>query len=492
MSRQARLQPSERDFLRLVASAAFTNPFTDERAEIDRRIAGASLPLSADERVRLLTPRLAQELARLGETGRANVSSHTGEDREIVETVIVFHVYHTLLDELDHLIQRQLEAGDHPVTVPFARRALTELRGFGFTHDESLRHFAMLYQLRRAYYFIGNSLSGDSPCMKDLRRRLWQNVVTHDIRLYARHLMDRMEDFSTLLLGETGTGKGTAALAIGRSGPIPFDDKHGRFVESFTRAFVAINLSRCPESLIESELFGHRKGAFTGAIESHEGVFARCSPHGAIFLDEIGEVSAQVQIKLLEVLQDRVFSPVGSQDRRRFRGRVVAATNRALVELRTKGAFRDDFYYRLCSDMIHVPPLRQRIEEDPAELPKLLDHVIGRMIGDESPVLVELVLEVIEKDLPKHYPWPGNVRELEQAARRILLTRKYDGDRVDTHGPRGGAKMARELEEGSVNARALLESYCRHLYEKHGNLAEVARITGLDRRTVKRHAKPAE
>src|SRR4030095_3729738 len=158
------------------------------------------------------------------------------------------------------------------------------------------------------------------------------------------------------------------------------------------------------------ELFGHRKGAFTGAVETHEGIFARCSPHGAIFLDEIGEVATPVQIKLLQVLQDRTFSPVGSHEKLRFRGRVIAATNRPLEDLRRPGAFRDDFFYRLCSDLIVVPTLRQRIAEDAKEMDLLLSLIVERTAGGPSPSLVGIVQESLQESVARDYPWPGNVR----------------------------------------------------------------------------------
>jgi transcriptional regulator with GAF, ATPase, and Fis domain len=132
--------------------------------------------------------------------------------------------------------------------------------------------------------------------MKSLRLSLWNKIFTHDIDFYNRYLWDKMEDFSTLLLGETGTGKGTAALALGRSGFIPLDKRKKTFEKSFTRSFVSLNLSQFPETLIESALFGHKKGAFTGAIENYEGVFDRCSPYGSILLDEIDEISKPIQI----------------------------------------------------------------------------------------------------------------------------------------------------------------------------------------------------
>ena len=318
--------------------------------------------------------------------------------------------------------------------------------------------------------------------MKRLRAQLWDNIFTHDIAWYESCLWNRMEDFSTLLLGETGTGKGAAAAAIGRSGFIPYNSNTQKFEESFTRAFVSINLSQYPESLIESELFGHRKGAFTGAIEKHDGIFARCSQHGAIFLDEIGDVSIPVQIKLLQVLQERTFSPVGSHDKIRFKGRVIAATNKSINALRRSGTFRDDFYYRLCSDLITVPPLRQRIREMPRELDALAGHLMQRICG---PKLQLPVIDVLKQSCGKNYAWPGNVRELEQAIRRIMLTGTYEGDTAADLPDE--VALGQAIESGNLSAKELVEKYCCDLYETYGNYGEVARRTGLDWRTVKKN-----
>jgi transcriptional regulator with PAS, ATPase and Fis domain len=259
------------------------------------------------------------------------------------------------------------------------------------------------------------------------------------------------------------------------------------FVESFVSSFNALNLSQFPEALIESELFGHRKGAFTGAVEHHEGVFSRCSPHGSIFLDEIGDLSIPVQIKLLQVLQERTFSAVGSHDRLRFHGRVIAATNRPLDEMRRKGQFRDDFYYRLCSDTIVVPSLRERIAEEPGELEVMVAHILTRLIGISRPGLVEQVLGALRRDLPTDYPWPGNVRELEQAVRRILISGSYRGDSSldDSSGEAAG------MAGIEIDAQTLLSNYCRRLFKQYGTFEEVARRTRLDRRTVKKYLQVA-
>lgn len=482
------LSDADRNFLQFLAEAASTNPFSDAYIDLTLKIAGCDASVPPVEQLKLILARVSQQVQKLEGAGRANVRQFDGPDRELLRHAFLFDIYHRFMAAYDQLIADQIAAGEQSVAVPFAADALRLLARRGFSAEEARRYFAIFYQIRRAYFFIDRGLVGCSDCMKELRRHLWNNVFTHDIRVYERYLWNRMEDFSTMLLGETGTGKGTAAAAIGRSGFIPFDEKKGCFTESFTSSFTPMNLSQFPEALIESELFGHKKGAFTGAVEAHEGIFARCSPYGAIFLDEIGDAGVPVQIKLLHVLQERTFSPVGSHEKLRFRGRVIAATNKPLDQLRGGGQFRDDFFYRLCSDVITVPPLQQRIAEEPAELDELIALIVERLTGEVSPEIVGMVRSVLNASLGKNYAWPGNVRELEQAVRRILLTRHYEGDRKAI-GPDLRARLQAGIEDGSLDADALLAGYCALLHERHGTYEEVARHTNLDRRTAKAYVQ---
>jgi len=482
------------EFFKMMEVAAFTNPFSDERVEIDRKILGASENVTWDEMQEPLFRTLEKNIQALKKSGGLVV----GPGSEAVTASVLFYVFYQMQEKFDALIEEQIAAGDESCKVPFAFQCLEQLRGYGFDRAEACRYVGVFYQIRRAFYFISNGLIGESLCMKQLRARLWDNIFTHEISWYVQCLWNRMEDFSTLLLGETGTGKGAAAAAIGRSGFIPFNPDTQKFEESFTRAFISINLSQYPEALIESELFGHRKGAFTGAVEKHEGLFARCSPHGAIFLDEIGDVAIPIQIKLLQVLQERTFSPVGSHEKLRFEGRVIAATNKSIDTLRHEEKFRDDFYYRLCSDIITVPPLRQRIRETPRELESLVEHLMARICGSglnfppetksrEAGVITpatersgEAIIGKLKEGGGKDYAWPGNVRELEQAIRRTLLTGRYQGDTPTM--PDNAVPV-----QGALTAKELVQKYCCDLYETYGNYGEVARRTGLDWRTVKKN-----
>ena len=476
----------DKEFFSLVSRAAFSNAFSDERIELDNMIGKCPADLSITERLEFVTGMVKERVKKLEALGIADIRLYINDERIMMQSAFMFEIYYLFSKQFDRLIADQMEAGEKTCAVPFAGDAIAMFLKRGFNMNEACRYLAILYQIKRAYYFIDKGLIGQSPSMKNLRLRLWNNVFTYDISLYERYLLNRMEDFSTLLLGDTGTGKGTAAGAIGRSGYIPYDRDKGLFRESFMSSFISINLSLYPESLIESELFGHKKGAFTGAIREHKGIFSRCSPYGSILLDEIGDVSLPVQLKLLQLLQERTFSPVGSHENLRFNGRVIAATNRSLDELREKGLFRSDFYYRLCSDCIVVPSLYERIQEKPDELDLILTHIIGRLTGEESGELVSLVKDSIQSNLGDRYPWPGNVRELEQAARRILLTKAYTGDRViQNTGIR--ERLISGINAGDLNAQELLSTYCALLYDRYGTYEEVSRRMNLDRRTVKRH-----
>src|SRR5688572_16083157 len=415
------LSEPDREFFVALADVVFGNPFGEQRGELVARLVPAAsradLTRDREALARVVAGRLPAEIDRL-----------PAHDRRLVEPALLYICYQRAVPQLDALIERQARQAGAPLTVGFADEVLGELARSGFAAERAARYLAMFFQLRRAYYFIARALAGECESMRRLREALWNNVFTHDMRGYDAALCGRMEDFATLLLGETGTGKGQAAAAIGRSEFIPYLPAERRFAANFTETFIAINLSQFAENLIESELFGHRKGAFTGAIDHHQGVFERCNAHGALFLDEIGEVSVPAQIKLLQVLQERTFTPVGGHEKKRFPGRVVAATNRKLDALRREGRFRDDFYYRLCSDVIEVPTLRQRIAESPAELEQLVALLVERIAGFQSAELLQTVTDSLEKHLPSDYAWPGNVRELEQAVRRVLLTGRYAGD----------------------------------------------------------------
>ena len=479
------LNADDRQFFSSVAEVIFSNPFDDARAGIRALVPDA--PAAPDNHpFGAIAPAVDERLKNLAGAGVTTTKDVTAGDRELLGYALLFRVFDRYVDRFDALIAEQLTRGDEPAPAGFADALLGELRACGFNTDEACRYLALFYQLRRAYYFIADSLLGDSPAMGRLRHGLWNNVFTSDVRIYEKYLWNRMEDFSTLMLGETGTGKTSAAAAIGRSGFIPYDQKRGCFAASFTSTFVAANLSQYPESIIESELFGHRKGAFTGAIDHHQGLFERLSNYGALFLDEIGEVSVPVQINLLTVLQERRFSPVGSHEQLRFDGRVIAATNRSLAELRESSEFRDDFLYRLCSDVIEVPPLRVRLQEHPPELEQLVALLTNRATGSEAPGLSRMVVKSLRDTLAHDYPWPGNVRELEQAVRRILLNGRYEG--VSTgDAQEKDDRLTGLLRDGSLTATELLSNYCRALYARLGSYEQVARHIELDRRTVKKY-----
>lgn len=484
------MNTDERDFFKKIRNAVFANPFAPDRFQIDVSAAGLTRPASSGEV-------LAQLIAKVGETieiveKRQQTSRFKlpTEDQELLQYGKLFHVFHLFCDTIDEHIREQVSKGNERCSVHFAKDLLALLSRYGFSKTQGVRFLELFFQMRRAFYFI-SKIQGSSECVMKLRKALWNNVFTKSIQLYEEHLWNRMEDFSTMILGETGTGKGMAASAIGRSGYIPFDQKSNAFRESFAKTFVSINLSQFQEQLIESELFGHRKGSFTGAVDSHNGIFHHCSRYGAIFLDEIGDVSTHIQIKLLRVLQERLYTPVGSHKPEKFRGRVIAATNQSLDQAREDGRFRNDFFYRLCSDIIEVPPLSRRIAENPNELEELIRITVTRILGCESDQITTEMHKTISKSQPKGYSWPGNIRELEQCVRQMLLNGKYHWQNPKDYESMG-EKMAAQISKGEFTAQELLSFYCNFHYKKLGTFEAVSQLTELDRRTVKKYIQHSD
>ena len=239
------LRADDRKFLDHVGRAVFMNVFSEERETLLRTLSPGyrNEALQLDPTLYSFLEQVNARIERIDAGRPRTLGDFVGVDRDVMRTVFLYQTYHRFVPDLDTLIRTQGEHGGDPVPVPFAKALLDALGARGFGEEESLRYFAIFYQLRRAFFFIVVALVGDSASMKQLRRDLWNVVFTHDMRTYDRCLWNRMEDFSTLLFGETGTGKGSAAAAIGRSGLIPFDRQRGRFAASFVPAFVSINLS---------------------------------------------------------------------------------------------------------------------------------------------------------------------------------------------------------------------------------------------------------
>lgn len=474
------IQKEDLQFFRLIWEATFSNPFGQRREDIFESLGGSpSYKGHLDPKIQADLDRLITHYQALG---GQKVSDFQTKDQALAKHIFLWQIYHQYADLFDLFIEDQdniPSAGEHVV---FAKSILDKMSLVGLAKAESTFYLALFYQLRRGWYFIVRGLVGCSKPMRKLRMDLWNTLFTSDMFQYETLLFDRMEDFSTMLLGPTGAGKGACARAIGKSGFIPFDVKAGKFKASFNDTFVSVNLSEYPETLLESELFGHAKGSFTGAITGHDGVLSTCSRHGSIFLDEIGDVSGAVQLKLLKVLDERLFSQVGSHATKRFDGRVIAATNQSLDQLRLDGKFRDDFYYRLCSDVIEVPSLHERFAECREELEMLVKHCVEGIVGQSSCAVVDQVLEVIDQKLGATYLWPGNVRELAQCVRSVLVKKSYSGDKQLPL-----SDLETVMATGEMTAQALTKRYCEILYHHMGSYADVANKIDLDWRTVKKY-----
>lgn len=491
----------EREVLSAVAGLATSNPFLPDRIADERRALGEAFVRYSpvwhmDGKLAGINPnleplrRVTEELAESLRSRLVSGAQATEPELLLYEGFIrhlLFYRYHADLTSL--ITDREL-----------GKQATQRVAGYGrFRNDydhflrldgvqlpieaDAAHVFSWGYQIRRAFHHTYWQIYGSSSCMAELRAAVWRSIFTHNIERYRRTLFNKMADIPTLILGESGTGKELVSRAIGMSRYIPFDEKKEAFVVDFAEGHQAVNLQALSASLVESELFGHKRGSFTGADADRAGWFESCGTFGTIFLDEVGELDPAIQVKLLRVLQDRVFQRIGEVEDRRFEGKIVAATNRDLRDELEAGNFRSDLYYRLCADVIRMPTLRDQLHGNPDELRALVHNIAKRWVEEEADELTDEVVRWIGGNLPESYPWPGNVRELEQCVRSVLVQGSYKPSGARSH--KASDTIATRILAGESSAEELLREYATRVYARVGSYEAAARVLGLDRRTVK-------
>jgi len=501
------ISATDRAFLQAVSKLAYCNPFLPERLEYERDALGDefseeetvwSVRVDDPERPRANLGKISAQLETVCESLRAVLVSGvpvTETVLELYESGVLFWLYRKYEESLHAAIVAELEKKSD-ARFDFYADFLRDWQRYFHLPDiaaqlrqDPAHMFAFFFQLRRAFHLIFRYIVGTSMPAARLRAAAWQAIFTHDMRRYRKMLYDRMGDITTLIIGPSGTGKELVARAIGMSRYIPFDTRRKCFAGSFAIAFHPLNLSALPSTLVESELFGHRRGAFTGALEDRRGWLEACESWGTVFLDEVGDLDSSIQVKLLRVLQSRTFQALGETRDKIFQGKIIAATNRDLAAALHKGEFRTDFYYRLCSDVIVTPSLREQLSDSPEFLKEIITFLARSLAGDEADRVADEVESWIHNHLGPDYQWPGNIRELEQCVRSVLIRGEYHPPRAPTHTAR--EQLIASIADGGLNADELLSRYCTLIYSQTHSYEETARRLKLDRRTVRKKVDAA-
>ncbi len=477
-----------------IHALAFVNPFGKERDRIEARILSKmgfvnslidSNPIFTKEFNQVLQWVWVGEQALLDGKVKEFESSHS--DR--MASLAYFSLYHEIVDDLDRLIEgpegdsianlklfRRIEKG--------IRRRSPLIRGMSNPMWGNPGHlFSCFYQLRRAFLCLFQEIVGQSDPIRSLRMRVWESVFTQDMLSYQQWMHESVGRFPTLVLGPSGSGKEIVARAIGLSRFIPYDPQSSQFASKPRDSFRPVNLSALSETLIESELFGHRKGAFTGAIRDHAGIFETAGVHGTVFLDEIGEVPESIQVKLLRLLQSGEFQAIGSEERSFYEGKIIAATHRDLDAEMRAGKIREDFFYRLCGDQVNTVALHDILASRPDEIIGSVHYICSKLFGPEGArELSSRVVDTLRAQVPKNYEWPGNFRELEQAVRNIIVRnesipvlRGEQSNRIET-----------VYENTEVSLAQWSSTYARKAFENAGSYREAARRLKIDQRTLKK------
>jgi transcriptional regulator with AAA-type ATPase domain len=492
-------------FAQTLSRLVYCNPFLPERLNLQREALGANLfaqpvvwhkltELDNNPNLERLERR-ARELAARARQRLADGAAASEPELLLYEDLVLYLLYSSSRAELDAITTASLAQQTPPSPRQLWQRFradfghFLEISGRSFpSGHEPARVFAGIFQIRRAFYHTFNFIVGASQPLSRLRAAVWESIFTHDIRRYIRRsLYDYLGDIPLLVTGPSGTGKELVARAVGLSRFIPFNPQKEQFSADFANSFSALNLSALAPTLIESELFGHRRGAFTGAVSDRAGWLEVCQPLGTVFLDEIGELDSAIQVKLLRVLQDRTFQRLGETRMRHFLGKIIAATNRDLAAELRAGRFREDLYYRLCGDKITTPSLQEQFADSPNDLHNLILFIAKRIVPEEAEALANEVEAWTDRHLGRDYPWPGNFRELEQCVRNFLIRKEYHpayapGNATTDDPPQA---LATAVAAGTLTMDELERSYCTLVYAQTRSYQDAARRLKRNWRTVK-------
>jgi DNA-binding NtrC family response regulator len=499
-----------------IGQIGYCNPFLPERLGLERAALGEdfccadpviNLPLDAD--LQTIFPNfiaLRERAEVLSETMRRKLLSGaipTERELHVYQNMTLYLLYNRYLAYLNTIAttpaDRSKTAQSSAAWKDFRKDFASYLQLPGLPlpkHFEARHSFAVFFQIQRAFNQIFACIIGRSMPIARLRAAVWESIFTHDMGRYARAVYKSMGSIPTLITGSSGTGKELVARAIGMSRYIEFDETSLRFKVDANSSLHSVNLSALSPTLIESELFGHRKGSFSGAVADRAGWLEVAGEQGTVFLDEIGELDLSIQVKLLRVLQSGTFSPVGDTEERKFAGKFVVATNRDLSQEMAAGRFREDLYYRLCADMIRTPTLREQIADCPDDLHCLAEFIARRVLTDlpeESRALAKESVDWITVQMGPNYSWPGNIRELEQCVRNVMIRKSYTPVRQSPMPVDGSAhdRFARDVAAGRFTLEELIEHYVSMIYAtEECHYGQASKRLNMDWRTLKQKLSP--
>jgi DNA-binding NtrC family response regulator len=508
-----------------IAEIYHVNPFAPERIKLEKEALGPGYKEEGpvirvrpgESRAELLgnVPALWKRAEAILSDMRPRIEKGCGATRDellVYEDLVLFRLYNRHMLNFERIVEKSPRPSgwDGKVDVDFWDKFLNDFqrdfhlpgRELPSRHDPRMI-FAWLFQIERAFTHIYSRIIGGSKPVARLREAVWQSIFTHNMSRYMRMLYPHMAGVATLITGPSGTGKELVALAIGGSRFLEFDVGAKQFASS---CYTALNLSAFVPTLLESELFGHIKGAFNGALD-RKGWLEQCSgPDDTVFLDEIGELDEAIQVKLLRVLQARQFARVGetTDSPRKFHGKIIAATNRDLAAAMREGKFREDFYHRLCDDQIVTPSLAEQLAERPEDLTEMVRFLVSQILGErtigpdgridaeerarEAEALTGEAVDWIERN-HKNYPWPGNFRELSRCVRNVMIRGSYrppEWSRNGEHGRGPVETLLHDVRGVELTAEKLRSRYYTLAYFRSGeNLTAAGRLLDVDWRTVR-------